>query len=345
MTFRPGQTSVPPKRRPSARAVKERPIRYSLPLLSSWLGLALLVGLLAWLSMPRNPETSSIKGGLLTSTLERTSSPTAQPGQTPAPPKVSKLENVLMPVIEKWKSGLGNEAEFGLVVHHLERDARFALNNQKLFETASLYKLFVMLTIYYDISQGKLSLDNPITLSAGLAADAVGDDGGALIVPVGGKMSVRDLLHAMIADSNNTASLMLLFHVKPDHMRQVVADVGFRGSDLSDTYNFQSTPEDFNLFFSRLADNKLLGPKYDAEMRDLLLRTTENDRIPRLLPPGTRVAHKPGKISGVTNDTGLVYLPDGQRVAISVMTRKANPQGAREFISQLSLAAYNYYKP
>ena len=68
-------------------------------------------------------------------------------------------------------------------------------------------------------------------------------------------------------------------------------------------------------------------------------------RIPAALPEGTRVAHKTGTISGSTNDTGIVYLPDGRHLLITVLTRDAKaPVGERErVIADIAKYAYDYF--
>ena len=244
--------------------------------------------------------------------------------------------------LAKYKPALGQTAEFGIVAHNLDTGEKFALNSQQVFETASLYKLFVMLAVYSYIDQGKLTLDEPITLIP--AAASPDEDGGVLIVPVGGSLPVRDLLYAMITSSNNTAALMLLFKVGIPQLKQLVEEMGFNGADLSDSFNYRATAEDFDQFMDRLANSRLLGPKYDPAMLDLLLHQTTRDRIPALLPAGTRIGNKTGNLSDIVNDTGLVYLPNGQRLALTVLVHHTTDgQAARKFISQLSLAAYNFF--
>ncbi len=347
----------PSKKRPGRRKRPPRDWRHSLPLLGMWVGLLALVGGLALVASsdsspvptaqaappvshnlaPANPTTAFL-------VTIPPFMPTPTPIQVnPTPTPAASLETVIKGIAENLKDSLGKNAEFGLLVHNLETGEQVAINGQKLFETASLYKLFVMLTVYQDISQGKLSLDTNITLTSEIASYSIEEDAGVLIVPIGQSMAVRDLLHAMIVNSNNTASLMLLFQVRAAHMRQLVADMGFKGADLSNTYKFQATPEDFDQFFTRLADQKLLGPASDPAMLELTSRQPTRDRIGALLPPTVRFANKTGNFPGVTNDTGLVYLPNGQRLSITVLTRQSDWNSARKFISQIGLAAYNYY--
>jgi beta-lactamase class A len=268
--------------------------------------------------------------------------PTAAPTLlSPTPTKApTTLEEAANSVIAREKAGLGENAAFGLMIHNLDTGDKFEINSDKLFESASLYKLFTMLTVYYDISGGRLSLDDQITLLPD--ADASAEDGYTIVTP-GNSLPVRELLEHMIVDSNNTAGLMLLFQVRAARMQTIVADLGFTESDFSDTWNFRVTAQDLDLFFSRLADQKLLGPKYDQPMLDLLSRTQPRDRIPALLPPGTHTANKTGNLDGVINDSGIVYLPNGNRLLISVLIHNVNDATGRQFIADLSLAVYNFY--
>ena len=356
-TFRVNPPVTTPS--PAPRRRSRRSIRQALPLVISWLVLVILVEMLVLL-LPTGENIHAVSEAQV---LPLPTPGVSQPPPTasyrlvipPLPPTVTPLPPVPTPVpgqtldsliksnADKLKESMGKDAEFALIIHNLDTGEKAAINPQGLFKTASLYKLFVMLTVYNDISQGKMSLDDNLTLTQEIANYSIDDDGGVLIVPVGGTMTVRDLMYAMIVNSNNAAALMLLFQVRTAHMRQLVADFGFKGADLTDSFNFRATAEDFDLYFSRLADQKLLGPKYDPAMLELLEKQPVHNRIPAFLPPGTRVATKIGDQTGISQDAGLVFLPNGQRLAVSFLVRQADVTEARKFVGQLTLLAYNYF--
>jgi beta-lactamase class A len=56
-------------------------------------------------------------------------------------------------------------------------------------------------------------------------------------------------------------------------------------------------------------------------MLEILLKQQLNDRLPRFLPAGTKVAHKTGTFSGVRNDTGIIYAGEQSHVALTVFAR------------------------
>jgi beta-lactamase class A len=91
-------------------------------------------------------------------------------------------------------------------------------------------------------------------------------------------------------------------------------------------------------------------------MLRILLKQTLNDRLPRFLPPGTRVAHKTGTLSGFRNDAGILYVDDHQHVAVTVFAEwdskavKGNPAAERQRMydidsafGHIARAIYDYY--
>ncbi len=65
---------------------------------------------------------------------------------------------------------------------------------------------------------------------------------------------------------------------------------------------------------------ELLTPEACSAMLDILLKQQLNDRLPRFLPDGTRVAHKTGSFSGVRNDCGIIYVSDSSHVAVTTLS-------------------------
>ncbi|MCY7271796.1 MAG: class A beta-lactamase [Sphingomonas bacterium] len=75
-------------------------------------------------------------------------------------------------------------------------------------------------------------------------------------------------------------------------------------------------------FLVRLDQGQLLTPASSSFLFEVMARCrTGADRIPAGLPEGTPVAHKTGTLAGISNDVGIVTLPDKRRIAIAVFTR------------------------
>lgn len=101
---------------------------------------------------------------------------------------------------------------------------------------------------------------------------------------------------------------------------------------------------------TRLLEKIMRGQIVDRGSSDEIIEFMSHSmigqaRIPAALPDGTRVVHKTGSIGGTTNDTGIVFLPDGNHLLITVMTRDAKaPAAERErVIADVSKFAYDYF--
>jgi beta-lactamase class A len=84
-------------------------------------------------------------------------------------------------------------------------------------------------------------------------------------------------------------------------------------ANLRDT----ATPAGFARFLARLEGGELLQPASRAFLYAILSRTlTGSNRIKAGLPSGTPLLHKTGTLAGITDDIGIVILPDGRRVVL-----------------------------
>jgi beta-lactamase class A len=93
------------------------------------------------------------------------------------------------------------------------------------------------------------------------------------------------------------------------------------------------------LFLEMVARRTAVSSKASEEMLDLMLAQQVSDRLPALLPPDTKVAHKTGDLPEVTHDVGIVYSPQATYV-IAVLSDRG---GEYEPIALLSRAIYDYF--
>jgi beta-lactamase class A len=84
--------------------------------------------------------------------------------------------------------------------------------------------------------------------------------------------------------------------------------------------NNTSTPRDMTKLLQLVYTGRAASREATDEVLRILLKQTLNDRLPRFLPPGTRVAHKTGTLSGFRNDAGILYVDDDQHVAVTVFS-------------------------
>lgn len=108
-------------------------------------------------------------------------------------------------------------------------------------------------------------------------------------------------------------------------------------ADPMRSYDNCSTPLSVAVLFKKLFEENILGEPYATLLKHILISTTTGpDKIKAALEPGMLLAHKTG--TGFTlddgtkiadNDAGVVMLPDGRRLYISVLI-KDSKLGSKE---------------
>jgi beta-lactamase class A len=78
-------------------------------------------------------------------------------------------------------------------------------------------------------------------------------------------------------------------------------------------------------------------------MIKILLDQKHNDIIPYYLPKDVKVAHKGGSISGVLHDSGIVFLPDGRKYVLVILSKNiTNEEKSREMMAEVSKLIYEF---
>jgi beta-lactamase class A len=99
-----------------------------------------------------------------------------------------------------------------------------------------------------------------------------------------------------------------------------------------------STPLEMLRIMKLLYDGKAVSPKASAEM--IAMMKLVKDDMRKAVPAAVEVAAKPGELTGVRTETGIIYLP-GKPFALSVMgTYLKEPQSPIEDITRMVFAHY-----
>jgi hypothetical protein len=76
-------------------------------------------------------------------------------------------------------------------------------------------------------------------------------------------------------------------------------------------------------------------------MLALLRAQTENDRLPKLLPPGVVIAHKTGELDDVRNDAGVIFTPRGPVICAVLTNDQSDVDAATTAIAQEGRLVYD----
>ncbi|MEO2047881.1 MAG: serine hydrolase [Pirellulales bacterium] len=277
-------------------------------------------------------------------------------GQTAVVDLPDQLKTTIFPLID------AHEGQVAVAIKHFESGTTYLYQAQRPMPTASLIKFPLMIAAYQAIEEGRLQLDDKITLNE---TDKV--PGSGILTPnfsEGTTLSVKDAIGLMIAHSDNTATNLVIDQVGLDTTTKLMATLDCPDTQLHskvfrrDTTIALERSRQFGLgstsaaemlkLLERLQQGKLVSPAASQSMRDHLLTCNDITRLTKFLPPGTRVAHKTGSVSAVRTAAGLIESPGGT-IAICVLTsenedRRWSSENAGNLLcAHVSLAAYRCF--
>lgn len=148
---------------------------------------------------------------------------------------------------------------------------------------------------------------------------------------LGQKMSVYEVIFRMVTMSSNLATNMMVEKVGAENVMKTMWKLGvkdmqvLRGVENGKAYakglNNTTTAYDLMLVMEAIANGKAVSKKASQAMKDILLQQQYNEEIPQLLHKDVKVAHKTGWITGIRHDAGIVYLPDGRKYVLVLLSR------------------------
>jgi beta-lactamase class A len=267
------------------------------------------------------------------------SGPTATPTATPpALPSgcAATLRACIAALVDDYEaSGIA-----GVVVTEGGEETVVALNADRVFATASLYKLFVLWGVQRAIGDGRLEDDTLLTFTE---EDDNSEDDGYLPWSYGDLVSVAEARELMITASNNSAAWLLGRTVGWDEIDRLLRANGF---SQSFTVEGKSSPREIAAYFDGIV-TRSLDPRLRAADYALMLELLRGQLINSYLSPGfpasADFAHKTGNLPGVINDAGILFLPDGRVVTIAVMT-EGDEEASFALLREVAAAVWAYYE-
>lgn len=265
----------------------------------------------------------------------------ASPKDITPPPGTGQNKSLLGQFVQHELAG--TQGFYGIaVVNFRDRDI-YLYNENRSFESASLYKLWVMATVYQQIQEGKLHESDMLSQDADtLNKEFAIASESAEFINQKITYSVRDAMIKMITVSDNYAALLLTEKVGLPAVAFFLKNNGFLQSQLGSYDNEPvTTAHDVALFFVKLYNKQLADPVNTDKMLTLLKWQKLNSKLPKYLPASLTIAHKTGELDQFSHDAGIVYTPTGDYIIV-VLTETDSRPLAEERISNISEAVYKY---
>jgi beta-lactamase class A len=246
--------------------------------------------------------------------------------------------------------------EVGVALIHVETGRSVAFKGTSPLPLFSVFKLPLAVAVLKDVEEGRLRLDQKVRVTPDDVAP-----GAQMNIELWGKpveRTVAELLELSISRSDNTSTDKLLQLVGgPSVVTERMRALGLRNIEIRATVReFASgrkehpnmgTPSDLVQLLARLQRGEVLqAPQLSLLLGAMERATTGLKRLRGDLPAGTPVADKTGSGAAgkVTNDVGLITLPDGKgRLAMAVLVSgsKLSVEAQEKLIAELARAAYD----
>ena len=236
------------------------------------------------------------------------------------------------------------------------------INEKMIFHAASTMKTPVMIEVFKQAAENKFNLDDSIEIKNEFTSivddsiyslDITDDSGEELYNFIGKKKTIRELVFDMITVSSNLATNILIELVGAKNTTETLRSIGandikvLRGVEDNKAFqlglNNVVTAFDLMLMYQYLAKHELVSHEASKEMINILLHQKHNSRISAKLPPDVKVAHKTGSITGVGHDSGIIFLPDGRKYVLVLLSKNVKDEKAViEVQAEISKMIYEF---
>jgi beta-lactamase class A len=270
-----------------------------------------------------------------------------------------------LPGLRKEFEEIGHDANgrVGVAVMLLESRESVELRGDERFPMHSVYKLPIAMAVLQRVDRGELQLDQTVKVET---TDFVRKGMYSPLrdkYPQGAQLTIAELLRYAVAESDGTASDVLLnltggargvmsflndINVSGVNVVNSEKEIG---RDWQTQYENWATPKAAVELLSALQTARGLSAGSQAF---LLKLTTESipgaKRLKGQLPAGTVVAHKTGTggtrdgITSATNDIGIITLPNSTHLAVAVFVSDSSADEAKResVIARIAKAAWDW---
>lgn len=252
---------------------------------------------------------------------------------------------------------------FALAYKNVQTGEEILINEKINFHAASTMKTPVLIEAYKQAAAGKFKITDPILVKnkfksivdgSTYSLNAGDDSDSVLYTRIGTKLPVYDLLYLMIIKSSNLATNIIIDLVGAQNVNKTMREMGakdiqvLRGVEDSKAYqkgmNNTTTAYDQMVIFNEMAKGAIVDKESSDAMVKILLDQAFNDKIPAHLPKDVKVAHKTGWITGVNHDAGIVYLPDGRKYVLVLLSKElVDDKAGIAAMANVSKIIYNYF--
>jgi len=248
-------------------------------------------------------------------------------------------------------------ARVGVSISLIESPDTLTYHGDERFPMLSVYKFPIAIAVMKELDRGNLWMEKYVRINKDSVFANEEEKYTEDNFP-GGRITIGQLATLMLVQGSNTACDKLLEVLKgPANIQAYLDDLGIRDMAITNTErdlhadslkkdDNWTTPLEMNRLLSVAFTGDYLSVKNHDFLWDKMSETvTGSDRIKGLLPKDTKLAHRTGTGFGSYNDAGIIFLPKGEHLVISVFIAdaQATPERCSAAIAKIAKLAWDYY--
>jgi len=232
--------------------------------------------------------------------------------------------------------------KIALYFEYLPTGVSIGINEKEDLELASLLKVPLVMAVYKQVREGKLSFDQPLILKK----EHLNNKWGNLWQRgEGGKVTVEEAVKLALIESDNTAKQLLLATVGVPALTEVFdgLDIPKQASDQDIILNVKN----YSTIFKSLYFSSYLQKEDSERILDYLTQSKFDEGIVSGVDQGIKIAHKIGVFENnggkteVISDCGIIYVPL-RPYLLCIMEQKTENALAQKHMKELSQIVYNF---
>lgn len=214
------------------------------------------------------------------------------------------------------------EGRYSFYFEDLKSGYTYGFNEHVKMPAAGCIKVPIAIALMIEVERGKISLQDSVSIND---EDKVAGFFGIINEFAEKDYSLKELLIAMLIQSDNTAACKIINILGIDNVNSIIKDIGLdstkvskypSGIKLSDDKENITTSYDLSKCFKLLHNNIVLNEEHSKLIINAMKRHQLSTRIPFYFPREMQLntANKIGTLESVENDTTFLSIPKGDFV-------------------------------
>jgi beta-lactamase class A len=229
-----------------------------------------------------------------------------------------------------------SQQSYAVYVKNLTDGTGASVNPDRIYRSASLFKLYVMWEAFRQESMGSISFDDTMEVTTYYKSWELGTNA----VEVGDLVTVEAALRLMISISDTPSAVLLQDTLGAGAVNDALEELDIHNSGLFYPGEPLATARDVGVLLEAIVNGGILPEAAHQAMVGLLLSARTDNGLRAGVPAEISVAHKSGSLPTALHDAGIVFLPSGSYVLVVLSDR----QGDANLIELLSRRVYEYYE-